>query len=607
MKNISFERVAWKDGFWQEKARMNREKSIPAVRARFEETGRFAALAFQPMPQGAAVHYFYDSDVAKWIEGVSYEIAKDRAAMREQESFVDELIRRMRENQREDGYLNSYYQRVAPGEEFTGRQNHELYCAGHLIEAAIAYLHATGKREFFDVVLKYVDCIERAFVTEKTAKFVTPGHEEIEYALLRLYCETGDRRHFALAEFFLDARGRREEQTYPFATAAYDQSDRPVRELEDASGHAVRAVYLYRAMAKYALMTGDAAMRAACERLYESLCRRMYVTGGIGSARLGETLTVDYDLPNLTAYSESCAAIGFALFCAEMQGFGRDSRYADTVERILYNSFLSSVSLCGEKFFYENPLEICLRERDKEVSIEKSHRAALPIVQRVRVFECSCCPPNINRFFPQVAGLIYAEDERGLIVNQYISSACEGLTVTTDYPVTGRVRIEGKGYAHGEIALRMPSWCRGYRLTKDGVPATAAEEGGYLVLAVPKDFCLQLDFDMRPTFWESNPRVRENAGKVALCRGPVVYCMEGADNGENLFALSVDTAGRIAEEPDPLTGLVRLSAKGFRDEPFRDLYRESEGARRPVDLRFIPYFAFANRGETDMEVWVRKK
>ena len=603
LNNISFKNIRLNNGFWQERFKLNRDVSIQSVYERFEETGRFDALRFQSKEKGSEPHVYYDSDVAKWIEAVAYLIDNGEACEKEQ-AIVDDLVARMQANQWENGYLNSYFIQVAPDQVFTDRHNHELYCAGHLIEAAIAYKKATGKGLFLEIMCKYLDCIERAFILDKTAKFVTPGHEEIEIALLKLYEYTKEKRYLDMAMFFLNQRGVAQE---PHMDKNI-QSEMPIRALTEAEGHAVRAAYLYTAMCDAARITGDDELQAACQRLFDNVVqKRLFITGGIGSARSGESFTVPYDLPNLETYSESCAAIGLLLFALSMQRAGRNAKYAAVIERVMYNTLLSSTSLDGKAFFYENPLEYHLASVDKETSTPPERRIKLPIRHRLEVFYCSCCPPNVNRTIARIGDVFFSESDTELIVNQYAALQLQNerihLTLDTQYPLNGKVVLRAENNRYATIALRIPEWCEQYVLNGE---ISAKKEDGYLIIEnAPNAFVLELDFLMQPYFLQANPKVRDDCGRVALCYGPTVYCMERLDNDYELNALSVPLTQSPTQLPVEDYLLPDLLVNGFVDPPFEGLYRRATTEKIPVQLRFKPYWTFANREECDMLVWVR--
>ena len=604
MKNISFRNVTADGGFWKRRCDLNAEASVRAVYERFEETGRFDGLRFKEGNENLDI--FYDSDAAKWIEAVAY-LIETRGGCEAEQKVIDEIAEQMEKHRLPNGYVNSYFIAREPQNIFTRRQDHELYCAGHLIEAAIAYKRATGKEKLFRVVLDYVDYIERAFIKEKSAKFVTGGHEEIELALLKLYEDTGEKKYLDMAMFFLNERGVREEKYYEFANAKHDQSNAPVRELKEAEGHAVRAAYLFTAMSDAAALTGDKGLLSACETLFDDIVqKKMYITGGIGSNRVGEAFTVAYDLPNLEAYSESCAAIGLMLFALSMQRHGRNAKYADVIERIMYNNLLSSSSLNGREFFYENPLEIRLAEIDKQTSIAPAGRTALPIPHRKEVFLCSCCPPNINRIFARLGDVFFSETEEELVVNQYGSVTLRNqkicLKTEADFTRSGRVKLRAENVKYKRIFLRKPSWSGKISVSE----GKFKDEGEYLVLENPeKNFSAELDFGMEPFYAECNPRVRDNCGRVALMFGPSVYCLERLDNPFELNALSADVAAPVTQTDGGEYGVL-LETQGCLDADFDGLYRRAAGEKQGVKLLFRPYRTFANREPCDMLVWVRR-
>lgn len=605
IRNISFENVSFDGGFWKSRYDLNRFVSLKSVYDRFEETGRFDALRFN-YEEGKKEypHIFFDSDVAKWIEAVGYLIEKN-GGMEKEQQVIDALAEDMAAHQAENGYLNSHFQQIEPENIFKRRGDHELYCAGHLIEAAVAYDRATGKHRLLEIMEKYADCIEKAFIIEKTAAFHTCGHEEIELALIKLYDYTGNKKYLDMAMFFINERGTRSEPWSDLWNTVYDQSALPVRELSSAEGHAVRAVYLYTAMSEAYVKTGDETLLAACRKLFEDITeRKMYITGGIGSAKLGEAFTVPYDLPNLEAYSESCAAIGLGLFALSMQQSGLDAAYADVIERVMYNNMLSSTSLDGKAFFYENPLEIHLADVDKETHVYPGKRTQLPIRHRLEVFGCSCCPPNINRIFARAGDFFFSETENALIVNQYASvtldTAKAKLKTVTDYPSDGRVSFEISKCEYAEIMLRKPFWCDEFSV--EG--ADYKTEGDYIVI---KGGAGQFVFDMKmkPYFVQANPAVRADCGRAALMYGPVVYCLERLDNPYELNSVRVVSGGKIEKTNGNGFDMPQFIAEGIKDSDFGTLYRKLQPQSEKVKLLFRPYWTFANRQECDMIIWVR--
>ena len=603
MKRIDYKNTVITGGLWKKKQDMLRKTTVYAVYDRFSETGRFDAFRFD-WKEGDPnkPHFFWDSDVAKWLEGVAYLTAKKREPKLER--IVDKTVDLIVKNQGADGYFNIYFTVVEPEARFTDRNKHELYCAGHLIEAAVAYYEATGKRKFLDAMMRYADYIYDRFFVKRDAGFATPGHEEIELALAKLYECTGEKRYLTLAKYFVDERGKHPETEENPISAWFTQADKPARELSEAAGHAVRASYFYSGMADIARLTGDEELKRACVRLFDDIAeKKMYITGGIGSTSCGESFTCPYDLPNLIAYNESCAAIGLVFFAQRMLELETDSKYADVIERVIYNGFLSSTSLDGKEFFYENPLEVIpyLRNRDRiDHGAAKSLR--LPPTRRQAVFSCSCCPPNIVRFIPSIANLLYSDDGTTLYVHQYMQSRTEfkrgdrRMTVsqTTRYPDNGKVKINVSG-GDTRIAIRVPFWCERQFATVKGYAFFDVKDGG----------TLEVDFGMPTRFIEARTDVLLDCGKYALMRGPVLYCMEGVDNETHLRDIRVDRRAAFRYGKNAELGVPVIKIKAWCREKSGEapLYSASAFRLKPCTATFIPYYAFANREETEMQVW----
>ncbi len=609
IRPIKFYNVDLADGFWRERRELNSRVTLRAVYDRFVETGRFAALGCdwnESMDEALRPHYFWDSDVAKWIEGAANILRTEPDV--ELESLCDAAIDDIIRNQWDDGYFNTYFTVVEPERRFQDRDKHELYCAGHLMEAAAAYYEATGKRAFLDAMCRYADYIELRFKINRDAGFITPGHQEIELALFRLWDCTGERRYFELAEFFINERGVNDKPLSPTATLEYNQSHKPVREQREAVGHAVRAAYLYAAMAELAKRTDDEALFEACDALFDNISgRKMYITGGVGSSASGEAYTEDYDLPNILSYGESCAGIGLIFFAARMSALAPDSKYAEVIERVLYNNFLSCTSIDGDSFFYTNPLEVIpyLFYKDK---VSKYYKIKYPKPSRSRVFKTSCCPPNVVRFVPTIPELIFGDDGETLFVHQFIGAECDvrrggksaRVKLKTDYPKDGRVEISIHG-ADLKIAVRIPSWHRGY---------TGKTEKGYAYLSLKDGESVVFDFDMSVRLIEANPRVLFDSCKCAVMRGPVVYCSESVDNGELLRNLRLDISKPITEGETPAGyASPTLNAAGSRRAASEQspLYFDGDFGNVQVPVRLIPYHAFSNRGECEMQVWMGYK
>lgn len=603
MKNLPYQQVDITDGFWAHRQQLNRDVTSKVVYDRFDETGRIGAFRFDWKPDMPfRPHIFWDSDVAKWMEGAAYLIAKQPDA--ELETKIDALVDQIEAHQQSDGYFNIFFTIVEPENRFQLRPKHELYCAGHLIEAAIAYDQATGKRKFLDCMIRYAELIDRVFRVEQSAAFSTPGHEEIELALVRLADHTGDDRWMTLARWFIDTRGTAENDD----SSRSNQTHLPVRRQRTAEGHAVRAGYLYSAMADLAARDGDTELADACRDLFDNIVnRRMYITGGIGSTRIQEAFTVDYDLPNATAYTESCAAISLMMFARRMQLLEPDVRYADTIERALYNGFLSSTSLDGRSFFYENPLAIYPERIGRNVSAHPSQSdlERLPITQRVEVFSCSCCPPNILRFMASLGGMLYSmdEDTRTVYCHQYMNSRAEfdfcgekaRLVQETAYPLDGKIKLTWYG-PDAVLKLRVPYWVRNF---------TEVAENGYLTRPVQNGSVIELDFPMEVRFVTAHPRVQYDSARCAVMRGPVVYCMEAVDNGACIRDVRLCANGTIEVVPDEMTGLPAVLCDAYRRESVEALYTDLQDVKLvSMKARLIPYYAFANRGESEMAVWV---
>ncbi|MGB4219273.1 MAG: beta-L-arabinofuranosidase domain-containing protein [Bacillota bacterium] len=565
-----------------------------------------------------------DSDVAKWLEAVAYSLMTYPDP--ELEARADEVIDLVGRAQQSDGYLNSYFTVVAPDRRWTNlRDNHELYCAGHFIEAAVAYYQATGKDELLKIMCRFVDHIASVFGPGENQKRGYPGHEEIELALIKLYRVTRDRRHLDLAKFFIEERGRQphyfdleaeargEKPSKRLGDYWYHQAHMPVREQTTAVGHAVRAMYLYTAVADLALETEDAELLQVCERIWDNVVnRRMYITAGIGSEARWEGFTIDYDLPSDTAYAETCASIGLVFWAQRMLQITPDRKYADVMERALYNGVLSGMSLEGTKFFYVNPLsvdpEICKGRYD--------HHHVKPT--RQGWFGCACCPPNIARLLASIGQYIYSQGKDGLYMHLFAASeatfAIGGsrvkLVQQTDYPWDGTVRIKLEMDAPLGFGLniRIPGWCDDPKLVVCGES---------IVVTVPQDGYVRihrtwtsgdevvLELPMPVTKVWASTRVSDNVGKVALQRGPVVYCVEEADNGPNLAELWLPADAELRVEMDPVLKVPAIVGQGVRRVSSSDaLYTTERPVDKPCTIRAIPYFMWDNRGLGEMRVWI---
>ena len=604
MNNIEFSDVKITGGYWKARQDINRSVTLKAVYDRFNETGRFEALKCDLRDGDTNIpHIFWDSDVAKWIEGASYILhsEKNDQAVEIIENAIDLIIK----NSDENGYFNSHFLVAEKENRFRLRECHELYCAGHLIEAAVAYYELTGKDRFLNAVKKYADYIERAFKIDNTAAFITPGHPEIELALVRLYKATGEKRYIELAKYFIDKRGNCDEPGIytDWANEYYSQDEIPVRERKTAEGHCVRALYLMCAAADIAYIYKDNDLKTACERFFDSIVnKRMYITGGVGSSNIGESFTIDYDLPNRTAYAETCAAISLAMFAERMLKFGADSRYSDIIERTMYNGIMSGISLDGKSFFYENPLEIDPDFNNINTSTKVKER--FPITQRVEVFDCSCCPPNIMRFVASISGLIYGFDDNTVYINQYMNSEGDvnGIKISqkTEYPNNGKITVRCNSNKK-QIAFRIPCWCKSFNINKK-----YSIKNGYAYVDLDSEENIELELDMPVRIISANRRIHSDAGRIAVMRGPVVYCAEGIDNGVDIksIALPAESVFELAESEFLLPILKTEAYRPFESD---SLYYEAVDDYEKIPLTLIPYYAFANRGESEMQVWLLRK
>lgn len=626
-KPVKFHNVNIEDGFWAPKIRTNRERTIPAIYQQCKETGRIDVLKLQWKPGDEPVpHVFWDSDVAKWLEAACYSLALQPSP--ELARTVDEVVDLFVAAQQEDGYLNSYYTVVEPHKRWSDlRDGHELYCAGHLIEAAVAHFEATGSRKLLDVAVRYADHIGTVFGRKEGQKRGYCGHPEIELALVKLYRATREKKYLELSQYFVDERGRTPnyfdlEREARGGTPSYfdhyfqepgreykheyNQSHKPVREQDKVVGHAVRAMYLYSAMADLAAETADTSLLQACERLWNHLCEtQMYITGGIGSSDRNEGFTEEYDLPNETAYCETCAAVGLVFWSHRMLRMDCDRKYSDIMEKALYNGVISGVSLDGRKFFYNNPL----------ASKGNHHRKEW--------FDVSCCPANLSRLLNTLGQYIYAKSDNEAIVHLYVQSSgrfnLNGTAVrlrqTTRYPWEGTVRIEVETEQETAFALklRVPGWCRRYVIRVNGEETNPATEKGYLRIERrwKTGDAVEIEFDMPVERVYAHDRVKADRGRVALQRGPVVYCLEEADNGPDLEALSLPRKAELKAvfEPDVLGGIVTVRGEALRltqEAEHASLYSFSPHVLRPVTLKAIPYYLWDNREPGEMFVWIRE-
>lgn len=576
---------------------------------------------------------FQDTDLAKWIEAAAYVLASGQNPRLE--ALADSAIELIAGAQSPDGYLDTYYTITGQPRWSNLFEGHELYTAGHMIEAAAAYYEATGKRRFLDVVCRLADHIADTFGAEEGKLHGYPGHPEIELALVRLYRVTENKKYLELARYFIRQRGARpcyffseqgmREHRFLFPEFRdfgmdYCQAHRPLAEQKTAEGHAVRAVYLYSAMADLAGEYGDEALLRQCGELWTNITeRRMYVTGSIGSAAFGERFTTDYDLPNNTNYSESCATVGLIMFSSRMLQMTKDGKYADVMELALYNTLLAGIAEDGKHFFYVNPLEVVPEIAEKNPTMRHVRTTRQPW------FGVACCPPNIARTLASLGRYIYTADRNAVFVHLFIGSEASfslsggkvSLSLQADYPSQDTVRAflhpehEGQQFT---VALRKPAYAKTAGVKINGREVSPVLQNGYLYLTRPwnsgDEITLTLDVSFR--FVRCSPRVRDDIGKVCLMKGPLVYCLEETDNGKYLSSLRIDTTTPAkAEEDSSLpNGLICAELHGDRID-YAHVPEHLYGEEKPVytegTFRAIPYCCWNNRGKGEMLVWMREK
>jgi len=668
-KPLAFENVQITDGFWKRNMELVRKEVIPyqwetlndrvpdaapsyamrnfrtaaRLHAQKKEMGAafvppkytwrgFEALPEDPKNPEEGRFYgflFQDSDFSKWIEAVGYSLSQHPDPVLEE--IADGAIDIVCAAQNEDGYLDTYYIINGMDAAWTNmRDNHELYCFGHLVEGAVAYYQATGKDKLLKAACRFADYVDDHFGLEEGKRRGYPGHEVAEMALVRLYEVTGEEKYLKLAAYFVNERGQEpnyfaqeealraasEGRPARHANLYYYQAEKPVREQDEAHGHAVRAVYLYSGMADVARMTGDDSLYEACRQLWHSIAdEKLYITGGIGGTHIGESFSYPFDLPNDSAYSETCAAIGLAFFARRMLQIAPESRYADVMEQALYNTVLSGMALDGKSFFYVNPLtvvpEACRRD-------ERLHH-----VKHVRQkwFGCACCPPNIARIASSVAQYAYTENADTLFTHLYVggsvSKQFEGGKLTmemqSNVPWDGQSQavIHADAPVRATLAFRLPGWSENPAVACDGKQLTIKDGYAYLTGEWQEGEVITLDMPMPVRIWNADERVRENIGQVAFTRGPVTFCAEEADNGKDLHLLRVKDLdpAHVRVEMDDTFGhpTVRLLVDAKRMVPQQGgLYRAASApTEENAVIALVPYYAWANRGEGEMRVWLR--
>ena len=620
-------------GFWKARQDIARDVSIPATYVQLSSTGRIDAfkLAWKPgMP--AIPHVFWDSDVAKWVETVAYSlVTKPDPVLANQ---LDDLVALIVSSQQPDGYLNTHFTVVEPHMRFKNlRDWHEMYCAGHLMEAAVAHFQATGKRNFLDAMARYADLLDNTFGPRDQGKLPGYcGHPEIELALVKLYKATGNKKYLNLSKFFISERGQapyyyeteaqlRGEPPRPlesldrvFARREYYQAHAPVVDTEEIVGHAVRAQYLYSGAADVARETNDAGLMSALRKIWDNATlRKMYVTGGMGARPEGEAFGADYELPNETAYAETCAAIALVFWAHRMLNIEADAKYADVMERALYNGTISGVSLSGDKFFYVNPLAANLHGKRT--------------LERTTWFGCSCCPNNLTRLELSLGQYIYSTSKDAIYVHLFVEGEARvkicGKPVTikqkTIYPWDGKVEITLSMAKEAEfsVKVRMPGWCKSVAIGVNGTEMDAANvplEKGYMVLsgAWNDGDVIEMVFDMPVERVHAHPKVEADSSHVALQRGPVIYCLEEIDNGPGVDAIVLPQNVKLlpAFEPGLLGGVVTITGEALKSDTGGwdgKLYATQVIKRQKVPIKAVPYFTWGNRKpKQEMIVWLRE-
>jgi len=621
--------VTFDGGFWQSWSETVRNVTIPTQHKRLEEEGFLEVLDFDKpagplarptQPSGLSMQHFFDSDFGKWIEAASYTLKAHPNA--EIEAKIDDIVAKLEKGQLADGYLNSWFIRREPEKRWTNlRDLHEMYSMGHLLEGAVAYYEATGKRRFLDVMIRAVDHIIDTFGREPGKLRGYDAHEEIELALVKLYRVTRAPRHLKLATYFVDERGQmpsyydkearnrgEDPEDYVYKTYAYSQAHMPVREQQQVVGHAVRAMYLFSAMADLAVENGDPALKAACERLYDNLVgRQLYVTGGLGPSASNEGFTREFDLPNETAYAETCAAVALGFWSHRMAQIDLNSKFTDRLETVLFNGALSGISRDGEHYFYENVLES-----------HGQHR-------RWKWHYCPCCPTNIARFITSLGQYFYSTKDSELAVHLYGTNSAElmvgetfvRLKQETQYPWDGDIRLQLtlEQPSRFTLHLRIPGWCRSAQISVNGlvVDLSACVTNGYAAIArlwqSGDDVRISLSMPVDRIY--AHPAVSEDGGRVALRRGPVVYCVEETDLGGEPQRLRLLATSEISARYDAglLGGAAVLEGTALEAEDAgwdNALYRTTPPSLKKRPFRAIPYHLWANREAGAMAIWLQE-
>ena len=633
-KNISLKNVQVQDGFWKPMQDLIIETVIPyqekILNDEIPGVEKSHALANFRIAAGMEKGEFYgmvfqDSDVAKWLEAVAYSLVVHPDA--ELEKRADEVIETIEKAQQEDGYLNTYFTIKEPEHRWQNLQEcHELYCAGHMMEAAVAYYDATGKDKLLKVMERMADHIDRRFGPDKITGI--PGHQEVEIGLMRLYHTTGEERYCNLAEYFINERGKNPNFFYEESQkrgwthfgidpkdTVYNQSFATVYDQKEAVGHSVRAVYMYTAMADIAGTTGDERLYQACVDLWKNMTeKRMYLTAGIGSTGELEAFTKDYDLPNDMVYAETCASIGLIFFAKQMLELEANGKYADVMERAFYNGTISGMQADGKRFFYVNPLEV-----NPGISgVVPGYKHVLP--ERPGWYACACCPPNLVRLITSLGKYVWDETDDTIFFHMFVGQKAElekaDIDVESSYPWEGKVtyHVHSKKEEEYTLAIHIPGYLKDICVKVNGeqIEWKKFMKNGYLYLTRKwGESQVEILFDLEVRKVYANKNVREDAGKVALMRGPFVYCFEGVDNGNDLQAMCIDAdtqAETFVGKEGVLKDKVCIHVQGYEDERESDaLYSEEKPDYQPHELTAIPYYLWGNRGVNQMRVWMQEK
>lgn len=633
-KNISLKNVQVQDGFWKPMQDLIIETVIPyqekILNDEIPGVEKSHALANFRIAAGMEKGEFYgmvfqDSDVAKWLEAVAYSLVVHLDA--ELEKRADEVIETIEKAQQEDGYLNTYFTIKEPEHRWQNLQEcHELYCAGHMMEAAVAYYDATGKDKLLKVMERMADHIDRRFGPDKITGI--PGHQEVEIGLMRLYHTTGEERYCNLAEYFINERGKNPNFFYEESQkrgwthfgidpkdTVYNQSFATVYDQKEAVGHSVRAVYMYTAMADIAGTTGDERLYQACVDLWKNMTeKRMYLTAGIGSTGELEAFTKDYDLPNDMVYAETCASIGLIFFAKQMLELEANGKYADVMERAFYNGTISGMQADGKRFFYVNPLEV-----NPGISgVVPGYKHVLP--ERPGWYACACCPPNLVRLITSLGKYVWDETDDTIFSHMFVGQKAElekaDIDVESSYPWEGKVtyHVHSKKEEEYTLAIHIPGYLKDICVKVNGeqIEWKKFMKNGYLYLTRKwGESQVEILFDLEVRKVYANKNVREDAGKVALMRGPFVYCFEGVDNGNDLQAMCIDAdtqAETFVGKEGVLKDKVCIHVQGYEDERESDaLYSEEKPDYQPHELTAIPYYLWGNRGVNQMRVWMLEK